>query len=95
VSRCGAADRIKETQFYNFVFSQGPELLNKYIGASEQAVRDVFVRYIHLSVVTISLMCTFLCTLNIVLHWYCFLFRAHSAKPCILFFDEFDALAPQ
>ena len=24
---------------------QGPELLSKYIGASEQAVRDVFVRY--------------------------------------------------
>ncbi|XP_044266288.1 peroxisome biogenesis factor 1 [Tribolium madens] len=43
---------------------KGPELLSKYIGASEQAVRDVFQ-------------------------------RAQSAKPCILFFDEFDSLAPR
>ncbi|CAB1350736.1 unnamed protein product [Coregonus sp. 'balchen'] len=42
----------------------GPELLSKYIGASEQAVRDVF-------------------------------HRAQAAKPCILFFDEFDSLAPR
>ena len=43
---------------------QGPELLSKYIGASEQAVRDLFT-------------------------------RAQSAKPCILFFDEFDSIAPK
>ncbi|CAM6111010.1 unnamed protein product [Calypogeia fissa] len=43
---------------------KGPELLNKYIGASEQGVRDVFA-------------------------------RATAAAPCILFFDEFDAIAPQ
>lgn len=43
---------------------KGPELLNKYIGASEQAVRDLFK-------------------------------RASAAAPCVLFFDEFDALAPQ
>ncbi|KAF5273559.1 hypothetical protein FQR65_LT04557 [Abscondita terminalis] len=43
---------------------KGPELLSKYIGASEQAVRDVFD-------------------------------KAQSAKPCILFFDEFDSLAPR
>lgn len=42
----------------------GPELLNKYIGASEAAVRDVFI-------------------------------RASAAAPCVLFFDEFDAIAPQ
>jgi len=42
----------------------GPELLNKYIGASEQATRDLFE-------------------------------RAQSAKPCVLFFDEFDAIAPR
>lgn len=42
----------------------GPELLNKYIGASEAAVRDVFR-------------------------------RAAAAAPCVLFFDEFDAIAPQ
>nr|XP_033787031.1 peroxisome biogenesis factor 1 isoform X2 [Geotrypetes seraphini] len=44
--------------------AKGPELLNKYIGASEQAVRDVFN-------------------------------RAQAAKPCILFFDEFDSIAPR
>ncbi|XP_018567374.1 peroxisome biogenesis factor 1 [Anoplophora glabripennis] len=43
---------------------KGPELLSKYIGASEQAVRDVFQ-------------------------------KAQSARPCILFFDEFDSLAPR
>jgi SpoVK/Ycf46/Vps4 family AAA+-type ATPase len=42
----------------------GPELLNKYIGASEAAVRDVFR-------------------------------RAAAAAPSVLFFDEFDAIAPQ
>jgi len=47
----------------NFVSVKGPELLNKYIGASEQSVRDVFG-------------------------------RAAAAKPCILFFDEFEAIAP-
>ncbi|XP_071798247.1 peroxisomal ATPase PEX1-like isoform X1 [Asterias amurensis] len=48
----------------NFISIKGPELLSKYIGASEQAVRDLFN-------------------------------RAQSAKPCILFFDEFDSLAPR
>lgn len=28
----------------NFISIKGPELLSKYIGASEQAVRDTFVR---------------------------------------------------
>lgn len=48
----------------NFISIKGPELLSKYIGASEQAVRDLFM-------------------------------RAQSAKPCILFFDEFDSIAPK
>ncbi|KAG2388096.1 hypothetical protein C9374_000946 [Naegleria lovaniensis] len=48
----------------NFISIKGPELLNKYIGASEQAVRDVFM-------------------------------QAASAKPCIIFFDEFDSIAAQ
>ena len=30
----------------NFFSVKGPELLNKYIGASEQAVRDVFEKVI-------------------------------------------------
>ena len=70
--------------------SKGPELLSKYIGQSEQAVRDVFTRY---------------CMKNGFLEFWTFhcfftsagvsLPRAQSAKPCILFFDEFDSLAPR
>jgi len=48
----------------NFISIKGPELLNKYIGASEQAVRDVFQ-------------------------------KAKRAAPSILFFDEFEAIAPK
>eukprot|EP00698_Gefionella_okellyi_P012926 TRINITY_DN3511_c0_g1_i2.p1 TRINITY_DN3511_c0_g1~~TRINITY_DN3511_c0_g1_i2.p1 ORF type:complete len:536 (-),score=133.10 TRINITY_DN3511_c0_g1_i2:43-1650(-) len=48
----------------HFVGVKGPELLNKYIGQSEQAVRDLFD-------------------------------RASAAAPCVLFFDEFDAIAPR
>ncbi|KAL6065431.1 Peroxisome biosynthesis protein pex1 [Balamuthia mandrillaris] len=48
----------------NFISIKGPELLNKYIGATEQAVRDLFG-------------------------------RASAAKPCVLFFDEFDSIAPR
>ncbi|ETW75050.1 AAA family ATPase, CDC48 subfamily [Heterobasidion irregulare TC 32-1] len=48
----------------NFITVKGPELLNKYIGASEKSVRDIFE-------------------------------RANAAKPCVLFFDEFDSIAPK
>ncbi len=41
---------------------KGPELLSKFIGASESAVRDIFQ-------------------------------KARAARPCLLFFDEFDSLA--
>jgi transitional endoplasmic reticulum ATPase len=42
---------------------KGPELLSKYVGESEQSVREVF-------------------------------HRAKQAAPCIVFFDEIDALIP-
>lgn len=48
----------------NFISVKGPEILNKYIGASEKSVRDLFE-------------------------------RAEAAKPCVLFFDEFDSIAPK
>ena len=48
----------------NFISVKGPEILNKYIGASEQSVRELFE-------------------------------RAEAARPCVLFFDEFDSLAPK
>ncbi|KAI3470466.1 hypothetical protein Pfo_027129 [Paulownia fortunei] len=45
----------------NFIHIKGPELLNKYVGESELAVRIIFS-------------------------------RARTCSPCILFFDEVDAL---
>ena len=42
---------------------KGPELINMYVGQSEQNVREVFT-------------------------------RAQSARPCVIFFDELDSLAP-
>eukprot|EP00178_Gracilaria_changii_P011401 TRINITY_DN324_c0_g1_i2.p1 TRINITY_DN324_c0_g1~~TRINITY_DN324_c0_g1_i2.p1 ORF type:complete len:769 (+),score=112.59 TRINITY_DN324_c0_g1_i2:3325-5631(+) len=48
----------------NFISVKGPELLSKYVGDSELAVRKVFA-------------------------------RARSSAPCIIFFDELDALAPR
>ncbi|GAQ84687.1 AAA-type ATPase family protein [Klebsormidium nitens] len=48
----------------NFISIKGPELLNKYVGESERAVRQIFT-------------------------------RARDSFPCILFFDEMDALAPK
>ncbi|CAB3237715.1 unnamed protein product [Arctia plantaginis] len=48
----------------NMITVKGPELLSKYIGQSEKAVRDVFD-------------------------------KADMKRPCILFFDEFDSLAPK
>lgn len=53
----------KECNF-NVVKCNGPELLDKYIGASEAKVRQLFA-------------------------------RAYAAAPCILFLDDFDALAPR
>ncbi|KAI0290264.1 AAA-domain-containing protein [Multifurca ochricompacta] len=48
----------------NFISVKGPELLNKYVGESERAVRQVFA-------------------------------RARASSPCIIFFDELDALVPR
>ncbi len=48
----------------NFVSVKGPELLNKYVGESEKAVRLVFS-------------------------------RARASAPCLIFFDEIDALCPK
>lgn len=48
----------------NFISIKGPELLNKYVGESEKAVRQVFA-------------------------------RARASSPCVIFFDELDALVPR
>ncbi|MBI2654981.1 AAA family ATPase, partial [Candidatus Woesearchaeota archaeon] len=48
----------------NFISIKGPELLSKWVGESEKAVREVFK-------------------------------KARQVSPCIIFFDEVDALAPK
>jgi peroxin-1 len=66
-SGCGktliASALANETKL-NFISVKGPELLSKYIGNSEQNVRELFL-------------------------------KAEKAKPCVIFFDEFDSLAPK
>ncbi|HLC59911.1 MAG TPA: CDC48 family AAA ATPase [Candidatus Nanoarchaeia archaeon] len=48
----------------NFISVKGPEMLSKWVGESEKAVREVFK-------------------------------KARQVSPCIIFFDEFDSLAPK
>ena len=48
----------------NFISVKGPELLNKFVGESERALRTLFT-------------------------------RARSSVPCVIFFDELDALVPK
>jgi peroxin-1 len=66
-SGCGktlVASALATESKFNFISVKGPELLSKYIGNSEQNVRELFN-------------------------------KAAKAKPCIVFFDEFDSLAPK
>ncbi|XP_076039978.1 peroxisomal ATPase PEX1-like isoform X2 [Oratosquilla oratoria] len=58
------ANAFAQSTSIHFISVKGPELLSKYIGASEEAVRDAFE-------------------------------RAQNARPCILFFDEFESIAPR
>jgi transitional endoplasmic reticulum ATPase len=57
------AKAIANESKVNFISIKGPALLSKYVGESEQAVREVFR-------------------------------KAKQASPCIVFFDEIDALVP-
>ncbi|MDQ7782305.1 MAG: AAA family ATPase, partial [Desulfomonilaceae bacterium] len=57
------AKAIANESKVNFISVKGPALLSKYVGESEQAVREVFR-------------------------------KARQASPCIVFFDEIDALVP-
>jgi hypothetical protein len=75
----------------NFISVKGPEILNKYIGASEKSVRlAVFLRSAGLT----SLRLTFYIRL-LVAQVRDLFDRATAAKPCVLFFDEFDSIAPK
>ncbi len=48
----------------NFIAVKGPEILSKWVGESERAIREIFR-------------------------------KARQAAPCIVFFDEIDAIAPR
>ncbi len=48
----------------NFISVKGPEVLSKWVGESEKAIREIFR-------------------------------KAREAAPCIIFFDELDAIAPR
>jgi transitional endoplasmic reticulum ATPase len=48
----------------NFIAVKGPEILSKWVGESEKAVREIFR-------------------------------KARQAAPCVIFFDELDAIAPR
>ena len=58
------AEAVSSHTGLNLISVRGPELLSKYIGASEANVRDLFL-------------------------------KAQAARPCIVFFDEFESLAPR
>lgn len=57
------AKAVAKESGVNFIAVKGPELLSKWVGESEQSVREVFR-------------------------------KARLAAPCIIFFDEIDALCP-
>jgi transitional endoplasmic reticulum ATPase len=58
------AKAVAATSEANFISVKGPELLSKWVGESEKAVREVFR-------------------------------KARQAAPCVVFFDELDAIAPR
>ncbi len=58
------AKAVANESHSNFISIKGPELLNKYVGESERAVRQVFE-------------------------------RARHSAPCVIFFDELDAICPR
>lgn len=66
-SGCGKTfiiEALVNAENINCIVVNGPEVFGKYIGQSEQKIRDVFE-------------------------------RAQAASPCVIFFDEFDSVAPQ
>lgn len=57
------ARAVAKKSEYNFLVVNGPALIQRWVGSTEEAIRDLF--------------------------W-----KARLAKPCIIFFDEIEAIAP-
>ena len=58
------AKAVAATSEANFISIKGPELISKWVGESEKAIRETFR-------------------------------KARQASPCVIFFDELDAVAPR
>src|ERR671914_2018611 len=58
------AKAVAATSEANFISVKGPELISKWVGESEKAIRETFR-------------------------------KARQASPCVVFFDELDAVAPR
>jgi transitional endoplasmic reticulum ATPase len=58
------AKAVAATSEANFISIKGPELISKWVGESEKAIRETFR-------------------------------KARQAAPCVIFFDELDAVAPR
>jgi transitional endoplasmic reticulum ATPase len=58
------AKAVAATSEANFISVKGPELISKWVGESEKAIRETFR-------------------------------KARQAAPCVIFFDELDAVAPR
>jgi transitional endoplasmic reticulum ATPase len=58
------AKAVAATSEANFISVKGPELISKWVGESEKAIRETFR-------------------------------KARQASPCVIFFDELDAVAPR
>ena len=58
------AKAVATTSEANFISVKGPELISKWVGESEKAIRETFR-------------------------------KARQASPCVIFFDELDAVAPR
>jgi len=63
-SKTMMARAIATESSMNFIAVKGPEIFSKWVGESEQAIRDLFR-------------------------------KARQASPCVIFFDEIDAIATQ
>ncbi len=76
----------------NFLSVKGPELINMYIGESEKNVRDTFQK-VRLATRIPSWTTAYVFCVVFTFVVVVFL-QARDARPCVIFFDEVDSLAP-